>query len=137
MRRVIMIDHIEIYVANLKRSCLFWEWLLVDELGYYVYQKWSAGISFSDGQSYIVFVQASEDYAASGYHRKRIGLNHLAFQVSTRKQVDRLHEKMKQQNMLLLYEDRFPYAGGSHHYALFVEDPDRIKVEVVARERST
>lgn len=32
----------------------------------------------------------------------------------------------------LLYEDRYPYAGGPGYYAMYGEDPDRIKVEVVA-----
>jgi hypothetical protein len=27
---------------------------------------------------------------------------------------------------------RSPFAGGASHYAVFFEDPDRIKVEVVA-----
>ena len=32
----------------------------------------------------------------------------------------------------LLYEDRHPYAGG--YYALYCEDPEGIKVEVVGPE---
>jgi hypothetical protein len=31
-----------------------------------------------------------------------------------------------------LYDDRYPYAGGPGYYAVYCEDPDRIKVEVVA-----
>lgn len=30
------------------------------------------------------------------------------------------------------YEDRHPYAGGPDYYAVFFEDPDRMKVEIVA-----
>ena len=33
----------------------------------------------------------------------------------------------------ILYENRFPFATGPGYYAIFREDPDRIKVEVVAR----
>ncbi|KHF36766.1 hypothetical protein CM49_01072 [Paenibacillus sp. P1XP2] len=36
---------------------------------------------------------------------------------------------LKQKGVKLLYEDRYPYAGGPEHYAVFFEDPDRIKVE--------
>jgi hypothetical protein len=32
----------------------------------------------------------------------------------------------------MVYEH--PYAGGTDHYAVYFEDPDRIKVEVVAPE---
>lgn len=31
-----------------------------------------------------------------------------------------------------LYRELYPYAGGKKHYALFFEDPDRIKLEIVA-----
>ena len=33
----------------------------------------------------------------------------------------------------MLYDDPYPFAtGGNDYYALFLEDPDRIKVEFVA-----
>jgi hypothetical protein len=31
----------------------------------------------------------------------------------------------------ILYQDRHPHAGGDDNYAVFFEDPDRIKVELV------
>lgn len=31
-----------------------------------------------------------------------------------------------------LYESEYPFASGPDYYALYCEDPDRIKVEVVA-----
>jgi catechol 2,3-dioxygenase-like lactoylglutathione lyase family enzyme len=34
----------------------------------------------------------------------------------------------------VLYADCHPYAGGPDHYAAYVEDPDGIKVELVASE---
>jgi catechol 2,3-dioxygenase-like lactoylglutathione lyase family enzyme len=34
--------------------------------------------------------------------------------------------------MTILYQDRHPHAGGENYYAVFFEDPDRIKVELVA-----
>jgi hypothetical protein len=34
----------------------------------------------------------------------------------------------------ILYEDRHPYAGGPDHYAVFFEDPMRMKAEVVASD---
>lgn len=32
-----------------------------------------------------------------------------------------------------LYPELYPYAGGKNHYACFFEDPDRIKLEIVAK----
>jgi hypothetical protein len=36
-------------------------------------------------------------------------------------------------NITVLYDERYPFAnGGNDYYALYIEDPDRIKVEFVA-----
>ncbi|TWM56020.1 hypothetical protein CHCC14814_2001 [Bacillus paralicheniformis] len=40
--------------------------------------------------------------------------------------------KLRERGCRILYEDRHPFAGGSGHYALYTEDPDRIKVELAA-----
>lgn len=126
-----MIHHIEIYVSNLAASVEFWGWLL-KELGYEIYQKWNGGQSWKINESYIVFVQVEEDYLHFAYHRKRIGLNHLAFQAESKEHVNAITNQLKQKGIPILYSDRHPFAGGEDHYAVFFEDPDRIKVELVA-----
>ncbi|MGO1060805.1 VOC family protein [Planococcus sp. FY231025] len=68
------------------------------------------------------------------YHRKASGLNHLAFRADSRSEVDRLAEKMRLSDVPMLYEDRYPFAGGPDHYAVFLEDPDRLKIEIAAGE---
>ena len=125
------IHHIEIYVSNLNETKTFWNWLLTD-LGYHISQEWDQGISFKLGESYIVFVQTEQKYLDIPYHRKGTGLNHLAFHVESRAMVDKYTDMLKAKNVSLLYEDRHPYAGGENYYAVFFEDPDRIKVELVA-----
>lgn len=79
-----------------------------------------------------MFVQAREEHLDVPYNRCRVGLNHLAFHAISREQVDELTIKVRSMGMNVLYEDRHPYAGGENYYALFFEDPDRIKVELVA-----
>ncbi len=126
------LHHVEIYVSDLKQTKAFWHWLLVEQLGYSVYSSWPDGVSYAFGATYIVFVQTEADHLEAGYHRKRTGLNHLAFHAESRAFVDQLTEKLKAKGVPILYEDRHPYAGGKNYYAVFFEDPDRIKVEVVA-----
>ncbi|WP_238655920.1 VOC family protein [Paenibacillus piscarius] len=126
-----MIHHIEINVSNLRRSAEFWGWFL-SELGYTQYQQWEEGNSWKSGNAYLVLVQTKEKYVDVSYHRSQIGLNHLAFHANSREQVDELTTMVRDKGMHILYEDRHPFAGGDHYYALFFEDPDRIKVEVVA-----
>jgi catechol 2,3-dioxygenase-like lactoylglutathione lyase family enzyme len=128
---MIALDHVEIYVSDLAQTYEFWNWLLT-ELGYSVFQKWEGGVSWIEGGTYIVFVQAPPAFLVHGYHRRRIGLNHLAFRVSSPQRVDDLTAELRRRGVLILYADRHPYAGGPEHYAVFFEDPDRIKVELVA-----
>ncbi|MEC1523658.1 VOC family protein [Neobacillus niacini] len=126
-----MLHHVEIYVSNLDKSVEFWGWLLA-ELGYEQYQKWELGISWKYQETYLVFVQAEERYLEVPYHRCRVGLNHLAFHARSREHVDEITVKLKEKGINILYIDKHPYAGGPGYYAVFFEDPDRIKVELVA-----
>jgi catechol 2,3-dioxygenase-like lactoylglutathione lyase family enzyme len=126
-----MLHHIEIYVSNLDRSTQFWDWFLT-KVGYSVYQKWDKGISWRDESSYIVFVQADERFLDIPYHRCRVGLNHLAFHAQSKQQVAEITMELNERGIDILYPDRHPYAGGPNHYALYFEDPDRMKVELVA-----
>ncbi len=131
MTRSGMIHHIELYVSDLKTSLMFWDWFL-RELGYDVYQKWDDGQSYKIEDTYIVFVQTKEKYLHIPYHRSGVGLNHLAFHAESREQVDRLAQAVEDKELTILYNEKYPYAGGENYYALFFEDPDRIKVELVA-----
>ncbi|MBS4220105.1 VOC family protein [Bacillus sp. FJAT-49711] len=126
-----MIHHIELYVSNLKKSIEFWGWLL-EELGYSVYQKWDQGQSWKLGETYIVFVQTEERFLDIPYHRCRVGLNHLAFHAQSQKHVDEMTAKLEEREVQILYKDNHPFSGGPQHYAVYFEDPDRVKVELVA-----
>lgn len=126
-----MLHHLEIYVSNLSKSSEFWGWLL-GELGYAPYQKWDSVISWKHGETYLVFVQAEERYLDIAYHRSRVGLNHLAFHAESRQQVDEITTQLMEKGINILYQEKHPFAGGDSHYAVFFEDPDRIKVELVA-----
>lgn len=126
-----LIHHIELYVSDLKISVKFWGWFL-EELGYKVYQEWEKGQSWKIEDTYIVFVQTEDRFLDVSYHRCRIGLNHLAFHASSKQQVDDITKNLKEKGINVLYEDKHPFAGGKDHYAVYFEDPDRIKVELVA-----
>lgn len=125
-----LLHHVEIYVSNLKCSREFWKWFL-EELGYREYQRWESGISWKLGDTYLVFVQAEPEYLNVPYHRCRPGLNHLAFHAGSKEHVDRMTQVLRERGVTILYEDRHPHVGGLESYAVFFEDPDRIKVELV------
>jgi catechol 2,3-dioxygenase-like lactoylglutathione lyase family enzyme len=126
------LNHVEIYVRDLKVTREFWKWLLL-KLGYREHLSLEEGvISYILGETYIVFVQTQERFLDIPYHRCRVGLNHLAFHGDGREFVDEITEELREKGVKILYKDRHPYAGGPNYYAVFFEDPDRIKVEITA-----
>ncbi len=73
-----MIHHVEIYVSDLEKSIAFWTPLM--KLLGYEDDRWSGGMNYvKEGQAYFCFLPAPREHLAAGYHRKRVGLNHLAF----------------------------------------------------------
>jgi catechol 2,3-dioxygenase-like lactoylglutathione lyase family enzyme len=125
------LHHLELYVPDLERSVAFWGWLLL-ELGYVLDNEWDEGCAFRLGATRVVLVQAPGGPAEEPIDRRRPGLNHLAFNVSSPEEVDQLTEQLRAHGVRILYEDRHPHAGGVDHYAVFCEDPDGLKVELVA-----
>jgi len=126
------LEHLDIYVSDLARSGEFWGAFLT-ELGYREYAKSSTGWSWTNNESTVFLLQAEPAYLDPPYHRKRVGMNHLAFAVSSKQQVDALATSLVAHRVPLL--NGGPRAGRTT-YAVFFEDPDRIKIEVVAPLKS-
>jgi hypothetical protein len=59
-------------------------------------------------------------------------LHHVEISGNSRAHVDEIAAWVKASGFTSLYEEKYPYAGGKNYYAVYCEDPDRIKVEVVA-----
>ena len=123
------LHHIELYVSDLQRSVAFWQWLL-EELGYALFQSWESGCSYKKGKMYLVFVQVERKYLDIPYHRKRAGMNHLAFHGRNMATVDKMAAQLQQHGVTMLYGGAPLVSGDS--YAVYFEDPDRIKVEITA-----
>jgi catechol 2,3-dioxygenase-like lactoylglutathione lyase family enzyme len=124
------IHHLELWVPNLDRAILSWGWLLT-ALGYRMFQDWPGGRSWRSGSAYIV-VEQSPARTASRHDRCRPGLNHLAFHVETRRQVDELTAEALLHGWKLMFTDLHPFAGGPQHYAAYLENADGFEAELVA-----
>ena len=134
VRMPIGLHHVEVNVSNLQRSIDFWGWFL-PQLGFETYQTWEEGRSYRSENTYIVFVQAEDAHRDQPLHRKRPGLNHLAFWSASKEQVKELPDRLRERGIRVLYDDRDPETiGAPSEWSVFFEDPDRIKVEVVAPE---
>ena len=88
---------------------------------------------YSDGRTSIWLIETDGGHTAPGFHRKRTGLNHIAFRVPHRSDVDRFTKDfLAPRGLAPLYKTprEFPeYRPG--YYAVFFEGPDRLKLEVV------
>ena len=122
------LEHLDIYVSDLARSGEFWGAFLTD-LGYRELAKSPTGWSWTNDECTVFLLQAESEYLDPPYHRKRVGMNHLAFAVSSKEMVDALATSLKARRVPLLYG--CPRAGRTT-YAVLFEDPDRIKIEVAA-----
>ena len=127
--------HVEINVTDIQKTKdfydmflgpIWWESFTIDEdvIGYKAPDK-----------THIFFVQTDQEHTKHGFHRKRVWLNHLAFRVETKQQVDDMAHYLQKNNIPLLYVDRSKDYSDEYemqeYYAIFCEDPDRIKVEIV------
>ena len=123
--------HVQVNVGDPAVSLPFYRALL----GYLEYRAVydEGGVAgFSDGRSDLWLIGTAPPHGSAGFHRKRTGLNHLAFRVSRREEVDRFAgDFLGARGIPALYGTprEFPeYAPG--YYAVFFEDPDRVKLEV-------
>jgi len=128
-----VLHHIELWVPDLGRAVDSWGWLL-ERLGCTPYQNWPDGRSWRQGETYVV-VEESPALHGRDHDRLRPGLNHLAFHVPTRAQLDALVAEAPTHGWTLLFPDRHPHAGGPELYAAYLENTDGFEVELVAREQ--
>jgi len=125
------IAHIQLNVSS-NDALRFYKELLT-YLDFTTLDEWETGFGMGkDGFGLWVFV-ADEKYAKVGFHRKNIGINHLALMVESKDAVDKFYEDfLKPRDIKPLYESpkTFPEYTPDY-YSVYFEDLDRIKLEVV------
>ncbi|GIF47857.1 catechol 2,3-dioxygenase-like lactoylglutathione lyase family enzyme [Asanoa ferruginea] len=122
------LHHVELWVPDLGRAVTSWGWLL-GALGYEGFQDWPGGRSWRLGATYVV-VEQSPALSAETHDRLRPGLNHLAFHVATRAELDALVDESPKHGWALLFPDRHPHAGGPDTYGAYLEDADGFEAEL-------
>jgi catechol 2,3-dioxygenase-like lactoylglutathione lyase family enzyme len=124
--------HLQINVRDAAVSVPFYRELL----GYFEYRVTMGTpdlLGMSNGTTDFWIVGTPPARVEARPHRKNPGLNHVAFRVGARTDVDRFHDEfLKPRAVPVLYggpRDYPEYRPG--YYAAFFEDPDRLKLEVV------
>ncbi|KKS33291.1 MAG: Glyoxalase [Candidatus Amesbacteria bacterium GW2011_GWA2_42_12] len=123
--------HIQINCSDIKVSTVFYKKFL-GFLEYKIIHDGSLSLGMTNSSTDFWLVETDKKYKASKFHRKNTGLNHIAFMVSSKGDVEKfVKEFIKPQKISTLYNTPklFPEYT-SDYYAVFFEDPDRIKLEV-------
>ena len=123
--------HLQLNVTDAALSLPYYRSLLA-YLEYRVLIDQPDVLGMSNGTTDFWLVQAEADRVDTAVHRKNPGLNHVAFRVGSRADVDRFHDEyLTPVGTAVLYggPQEYPeYRPG--YYAVFFEDPDRRKLEV-------
>ncbi len=123
------IGHIGIVVSNKEHSFPFYR-TLFEKLGFECFRDEEDSLGYgTDDQS--IWIHEAESKYNRPFHRKSPGLNHIAFFVENKKGVDEFASFLKTNGIKTLYGSpkTFPEYR-EDYYAVYFEDPDRIKLEV-------
>ncbi len=129
--------HLDLNVLDLARSEAFYREVL-GRLGFREFDRGPGWVSLGEGSFYVTLVQTSEAFTGRGFHRKAAGVNHLAFPAPDQASVDGFHRFLVERGVPVLYGGPMDMADGDGdgdgpNYAVFFEDPDRLKLEYVYR----
>ena len=108
---------------------------LLTFLGWRLIDRWGEGFGATDGWSSLWIFEIGSGFTSQPFHRKATGLNHLAFRVGSRGEVDDFHRTyLLLRGVPVLYGGPREYPEyGRGYYATYFEDPVRIKLEVFHR----
>jgi catechol-2,3-dioxygenase len=124
--------HIQLNISDAKKSIPFYKDLF-NYFEYRIIDESESHLGVSNGTTDFWLIETEKAFKASTFHRKNTGLNHLAFKVENRSDVGKFVEEfLKPRNITPLYNSPKEYPEYSeNYYAVYFEDPDRIKLEVV------
>lgn len=129
------VAHIEINVSDLQKSKKFYS-MIFSQLKWDMSLDGDYAIGFKGADNtHLFLVQTKKASLLNIFHRKNTGLNHLAIRVESRQAVEEFNNFLKQNNIPRLYADNPKDYSKEYnmeqYYAVYFEDPDRIKLEVV------
>ena len=135
-----IIDHIEITVRDMDLAVAFYDRLL-PLLGYdlalrsevHLERHEKRVVSYEHPRLGFAITSPLGAFADETMNRRKPGaLHHLAFRVSSRADVDRLHRELVAIGATIVSPPReFPEFTPAGYYAVFFTDPDGIRYEIV------
>ncbi len=132
------IDHLDLVVSTLARSLAFYRGLL-EPLGYVHIGEIEGErgerviyLSRHGGGGSVSLRERQSDAHAAPYDRYSVGIHHIAFAASSRAVVDERAAWLREQGAEIESGPReYDYTPG--YYAVFLHDPDGLKLEILHR----
>lgn len=125
MVRVTGIDHLVIRVSDYERSKAFYSELFTF-MGFEISDEYQDAIGWTNGKTRFWIGPADEEGRKHPHRIGNIGFHHYAFELRSRKDVDALHEHLKQMGATIVDPPDEYY---DDYYAVFFLDPDGLKLE--------
>lgn len=133
------VDHLQVTVKNIDTAEVFYDGLM-ETLGFDLNKKINVYLEDLD-MNVIEYLDQSYDfgicsplkeYQEETIHRRKPGaVHHIAFQAPSRNEVNRIYQKVLELGAEILDEPQIFPQHGPNYYALFFNDPDGIKYEIV------
>jgi catechol 2,3-dioxygenase-like lactoylglutathione lyase family enzyme len=128
MPRVVGIDHLVISVRDFAHSRQFYDAVL-GFLGFKRKYDYEDMAGWSNGKTLFWIAAADADGRKRKYRKGDVGFHHYAFELASRKDVDRLGAFLEQNGFTVLDPPGAYY--GSNYYAVYFADPDGMKLEAM------
>lgn len=128
------VQHLEINVLDLNKSRSFYDTLL-NWMGYELFLEDPLFVGYDNGEMKIFLTACFDQYKKARFHRRNVGLNHFAFWADSNEDVDKFYQEfLISKKIPILYGGPKLYPEYSQsYYAVYFEDPDRIKLEYFHR----
>jgi catechol 2,3-dioxygenase-like lactoylglutathione lyase family enzyme len=128
------IQHVDLAVSDVEQSLSFYRALL-GPLGLQEYARFPS----YRGTEEVVYLTFGRSFLGvrpadgGSYRHYDVGLEHLAFQVDTREEVDEAHQRCIAAGAKIESppEEHYVDVEGEDYYSFFAFDPDGVRIEVV------
>ncbi|MDX1404787.1 MAG: VOC family protein [Woeseiaceae bacterium] len=122
------IAHVQLTVRSVENSRDFYYRLLHETFGMAIQYDEPDYFYCIGGRTGIGITPSDSDLQTIPFYQRRAGLHHLCFRLRSRKDVDRLHEVLKDMGATIVHPpEEGPWAPG--YYSVLFEDPDGIRLE--------
>lgn len=128
-------SHIVLNVADLEKSCAFYLEALAPLKFVRADSEPREFIRLTNGRDAVIVLSAVEDrFKDWKYHRKGVGLGHLALAVDSKDVLDQMENHIRRTGISILGEGRIWMGYRRGYDSFFFEDPDRILIEIVCHD---